>query len=100
MRPLLKHERMLDAYIQALRRCTSFENGNTLAKVLPGILRLSRQQIDDLVASYNESTQLQGSYGFNGKWFTKFGTGMVPHLNRLGTRRFKYGTDGLIEVTK
>jgi TIR domain-containing protein len=100
VRLLLKHERMLNAYVQALRRCTNFENGNTLAKVLPGIERLSPQQIDDLVASYNESTQLQGSYGFNGKWFAKFGHGLVPHLNRLGTRRFKYGTDGLIEVTK
>ena len=100
VRLLLKHERMLSAYVQALRRCISFEHVNALAKVLPDIERLSSQQIDDMVAAYNKSDQLKGSYGFNGKWFAKFGNGLVPHLNRLGTRRFKYGTDGLIEVTK
>ena len=100
VRLLLKHERMLNAYLQALRRCRSFDEGNVLSRLLPDIQRLSPQQIDDLVASYNESTQLQGSFGFNGKRSMFYGRGLVPHLNRLGTRQFKYGTDGLIEVTK
>jgi hypothetical protein len=100
VRLLLKHERMLNAYLQALRRCRNFDDGNVLSKVLPGIDRLSPQQIDDLVVSYNESTQLQGSYGFNGKWISSFGPGLVSHLNRLGSRRFKYGSSRLIEVVK
>jgi len=91
---------MLNAYLQALRRCRNFDDGNVLSKVLPGIDRLSPQQIDDLVVSYNESTQLQGSYGFNGKWISSFGPGLVSHLNRLGSRRFKYGSSRLIEVVK
>jgi hypothetical protein len=100
VRLLLRHDRMFNAYVQALRRCTSFENGNTLAKILPDLERLSVQQIDDLLSAYNESTELQGSYGFNGKRSVFYGRGLVSHLNRLGSRRFKYGTDGLIEVTK
>jgi hypothetical protein len=40
---LLKNDRMLNAYIQALRHCKSWDAGNSLANVLPGIDKLSKQ---------------------------------------------------------
>ena len=63
---LIKNDQMLSAYIQALRNCRSWDSGNTLAKVLPDIEKLTALQIDALVAAYNETSELHGSFGFNG----------------------------------
>jgi hypothetical protein len=97
VRLLLKHDRMVNAYVQAARRCTSFGDANTHAKLFPALGHLSTQQIDDLVAAYNESGELKGSFGFNGTNTMYYGSGLVFHLNRLGgQRRFKYATDRLL----
>ena len=48
---LINNEHMFAAYIEALRKCGSYKSGNLLAKVLPGIERLSSLQIDELVLS-------------------------------------------------
>jgi hypothetical protein len=95
---LIKNDRMFNAYVQALRKCPSWDSGNTLAKALPGIVRLSTQQIDELVAAYNETTELRGSFGFNGLKKMSYGCGLVSYLNRLELRRFVIGTSGLIET--
>ena len=44
---LIKHDRMFSAYLQALRECPSWDTGNVLARVLPGIEKASDQQIDE-----------------------------------------------------
>jgi TIR domain len=95
---LINNDRVFNAYTQALRRCSSWENGNILAKAFPGIHHLSAQQIDELIAAYNETTELQGSFAFNGKNKIFYGTGLVDHLNRLGTRQFRFAKSGLIET--
>lgn len=93
---LIKNDRILSAYIQALRHCPSYDSGNVLAKVLPGIEKLTATQINAFVAAYNETSELRGSFGFNGTKPRVYGPGLVAYLNRLGTRQFKYSSDWLI----
>lgn len=98
VKALIGDSRMFRAYTQALRNCPNYDGGNTLAKVLPSIGLLSPQQIDDLVTAYNETSELRGSYGFNGSKPIIYGPGLVSHLNRLGTRQFVLGDTGLIRI--
>lgn len=94
---LINNDQMFDAYIQALRKCPSWDDGNVLAKVLPEIEKLATLKIDALVAAYNETSELRGSFGFNGSKPRDYGKGLVSHLNRLGRRKFKIAEDRLIE---
>jgi hypothetical protein len=94
---LIKNDRMFSAYIQALRKCPSWDSGNTLGKVLPTIEQLSPAQIDELIATYNETSELRGSFAFNGSKSWHYGPGLVFHLNRIGSRQFRYSATGLIE---
>lgn len=93
---LIKNDRMFSAYVQALRKCTSWDSGNTMAKALPGIEKLSNLQIDDLATAYNENSELRGSFGFNGKSTKFYGPGLVSHLSLLGARQFTFANFGLI----
>jgi hypothetical protein len=87
----IRQERMFAAYVRALRRCPSWNTGNWLANVLPALNGLSENQIDELVAAYNETSELRGAFGFNGTKPGDYGAGLVYHLNRLGRRKFEYG---------
>ena len=95
---LIKNDQMFSAYIQALRKCPHFDSGNILAKVLPSIEKLTAPQIDALVTAYNETSELRGSFGFNGSKPRFYGPGLVTHLNRLGTRQFRVSSSRLIEL--
>lgn len=94
---LIKNDRMFSAYIQALRTCPSWDSGNTLGKALPGIDALSTEQIDEMVAAYNDTSELRGSFAFNGSKSRFYGPGLVSHLNRLSSRQFRFSSAGLIE---
>lgn len=96
---LIKSDQMLNAYIQALHKCPSWDAGNILSKVLPGIEKLTVSQIDALVAAYNnENGELRGSFGFNGTKPQTYGLGLVSYLNRLGNRQFRISSNRLIEL--
>jgi hypothetical protein len=90
---LVKRDRMLSAYLNAMRGCTSFDNGNRLSRILPSIERISEQQLDELVAAYNKNSEIRGSFGFRGNKPSQYGKGLVQHLHRLGPRRFAQDTD-------
>ena len=94
---LIKNDRMFNSYIQALRKCPSWESGNILGKVLAMIETLQAKQIDELVAVYNETSELHGSFAFNGSKAYYYGPGLVSHLNRINSRKFGYSSDDLIE---
>ena len=87
---LIKHDPMFSAYVRAMRNCTSFDNGNQLSNILPAIEKLSEHQIDDLVSAYNENSEVRGAFGFNGDRPGFYGSGILPHLHRLGSRKFKF----------
>jgi hypothetical protein len=95
---LIKNDRMVSAYVDAVRQCPNFNGGNALAQLLPSIERLDSRQIDQLVTAYNESMQLQGSYGFNGAKPQFYGPGLVSYVNRLGTQKFRFTKSRLIEA--
>jgi hypothetical protein len=97
---LIRNERMFNFYVQALRACTSWDNGNEQAKALPAIESLSPQQVDELVAAYNETRELHGSWGFNGTRPGPYGPGLVSHLNRLGVRKFAFVSREKIDLLR
>lgn len=93
---LIKHERMFDAYINALGGCISFDDGNILSRILPEIRDLRGEQIDVLIDAYNNNREIRGSFGFNGNRPTIFGDGLVSHLHRLGPKRYSRNSKGQI----
>jgi hypothetical protein len=82
---LMKHDRMFSAYIQALRRCPSWDCGNVLARALPGIESATDQQIDELVAAANENTEVRYSFGFRGNKRSQHGDGLIPQTREPAT---------------
>jgi hypothetical protein len=94
---LIKQDRMFSAYVGALRRCPSWDDGNILARALEGIEALTEEQIDELVAAYNETSELRGSFAFHGGKPARYGPGLVSYLNRFGAREFRFSESGLIE---
>lgn len=97
---LLKSERMFATYVNALRACPSWTHGNTLGAPLKAIEGLTSEQIDALVAAYNETSELRGSFAFNGGKPNYYGPGLVEHLNILGSRRFEFDSEYLIQQAK
>lgn len=94
----VKHERMLTAYIEAVRECHNYEHANTLSEILPFIDRLSIDQTNQLISAFNENGQVRDSFGFNGKWPSKHGNGLAFHLNRLTGQTYEYTKFGGIEI--
>lgn len=65
---LLSHQSsMIDAYIEALARCGSFDEGNRLSSLLTAIPSLSERQGDRIVEVFNDNYELRNSFGFNGR---------------------------------
>jgi len=64
---LVKHDRMLNAYIKAVQSCESYDQANKLSEILPSLDNLSDLQVDSLMSTFNENGQLRDSFGFNEK---------------------------------
>ncbi len=79
---------MLDAFIDAVRGCASFDNGNTLSQILPRIEVLTEKQAEKLASAFNDNSQLQGSWGFNGQKEWQFGPGLAFHLSRTTGKEY------------
>lgn len=95
---LIKQSRMLDSYISAVSQCPSFENGNALSQVLPYLDTLTGEQADKLVSAYRANPQIRGSYGFDGRWPSKFGPGLASHLRRVTGKPYVATSSGEIEL--
>lgn len=95
-RLLVKRPRMLNAFIQAVPNCGSFDEGNTLSKLLPHIQALTERQADELARAFNGNSQLRGSYGFNGEKPYRYGEGLAAHLSRATGRKYFYTSSGTI----
>jgi TIR domain len=94
LKHLVKQPTMLDAYLRAVSRCTSYDNGNLLSKILKNIKSLSDVQVQSLISSFNNNIQLQGSFGFNGTWTSSFGHGIGDHLSRLTGKKYEISKSG------
>lgn len=85
---LIKNERMVDAYVYAVEKCYSFNDGNALAEALPLISKMSERQAQRLVTAYKENSEVRGSFGFNGSKASQYGSGLEFHLSRIMGRSF------------
>ncbi len=97
---LIKQPRMVDAYIAALPRCRSFEEGITLSRVFRHIDKLTVKQGDEMMSSFNKNPDLHGSWGFNGAYPSRYGQGLAPHLSRATGRKYVMTESGDIERRK
>jgi hypothetical protein len=97
---LIKQPRMLDAYIAALSRCSSFEDANVLANVLPEIGRLSIEQAGQLMSVFNANPDLRGSFGFRGRYPTQYGPGLAKYLTRATGQQYVITTSGEMKRAK
>lgn len=86
---LIKNDAMVNAYIEAIKDCKKYDDSNKLSELLPYIEKLSQSQIDNIIGAFNSNSQINESYGFNGKKPTIFGEGLACHLNRITKMDFK-----------
>lgn len=95
---LIYQERMLNAYIDALRNCEDYSQGNMLAVILPSIKNVSVRQADKMAQIFNNNDQLQGSFGFNGSGPDKCGRGLAFHLTRIAGQKYIFTSSGQIKL--
>jgi hypothetical protein len=80
---LIPHEKYLNSYLSAVEKCSSFNDGNDLANILPTIETLSTEQEKRLVNAYNTNAEVSGSFGFSGSRPRTYGDGLPVHLKRI-----------------
>jgi hypothetical protein len=93
---LIKKEPMLNAYINAVQNCQSYDSGTKLAELLPCIDKFSDSQIERIVKAFNENSQVYDCYGFNGKKPRYYGDGLAHHLRRITNVDYKLSSRGKI----
>jgi hypothetical protein len=96
-RLLIRHPRMLEAYITALPECESFDQGNILSAVLPDIEKLTKGQAEQMIKAYDDDPQLRGSFGFNGAKPRLYGEGLAVHLSRATGHKYVMTSSGEIK---
>jgi hypothetical protein len=94
---LCKSSDFFPAYLRAIRACQSWTDANYLAEYFPLFDTLSEDQIDELIAAYNVSPELAGSFGFDGTKPRLFGKGILHYLNLWSDRNFKFDADCYIK---
>ena len=92
---LTKYEKMINAYINVIKECNTYENANTLSKMLPNLDSISPDQTREIISAFNNNDQIHNSFGFNGRK-KSFGEGLAFHLNRLTGKNFFYTSTGEI----
>jgi hypothetical protein len=87
---LCRHPNFFPAYLRALRTCQGWTYANYLAEYFPLFKQLTEEQVDELIAAYNETPELSGSFGFDGTKPGLFGKGILHFLNLWSTRKFRF----------
>jgi hypothetical protein len=95
---LIQNERFFNLYLSAVEECSSFNDGNEFAKILPSIIMLSPEHETRLVNAYNMNTEVQGSFGFNGSRPNIYGKGLQSHLRRITGKQYIFDRAGKLEL--
>lgn len=95
---LIRNEKMVNVYIEAVKNCFCFDDGNSLAEILPSIDKLSEEQENNLISAFNENVQVHGSYGFLGKKPSLNGRGLAYHLTRITGKKYVVTPSYTIEI--
>ena len=93
IKALMKHEKMIDIYIELMRKCRSFAKGNSLAEYLPYMESINNEQAIMMIDVFHDNNQVNGSAGFIGDEQNKYGKGLVYHLNRATIKTYEYDDD-------
>jgi hypothetical protein len=93
---LIKHSRMLSAFIEVLPKCRNFEEGLKLAQLLAQIESLTLQQADQMMKAHNMNPELSGCWGFSGVRGQPYGMGLAYHLSRLTGMNYSRRGNGQI----
>lgn len=83
-----KDSDMKTSFIEMVKNCESYDDGNRLAKILDSITGLTDEQVRQLVAAFNENIQVNGSFGFNGEHSYSYGEGLAHHLKRITGKEY------------
>lgn len=94
---LINQTRMLDSYVAAAERCSSFDQGNTISTVLPSISKITDEQARRLCVAFNSNYELHCSFGFNGNNSRYYGDGLAAHLSRTTGHKYRLNASGDIE---
>lgn len=95
---LIKQPRMLDVYLRAVQMCSSWDQGNRFGLILPHIDKLTDNQVQQLISAFRDNSELQGSFGFNGKNPRYYGEGLLHHLSRITGKNYKFNSENEIQV--
>jgi hypothetical protein len=93
IKALMKHEKMIDIYIELMKECNNFVTGNKLAEYLPYIKSITNIQAKEIINIFHNNDQVKGSLGFNGDESKKYGKGLVYHLNRTSSKKYSFDDD-------
>ncbi len=93
MKILMLEEKMIDAYIEKLRLCPSYEDANRLSQCLPYVGLITKEQIQKIIDIYAENGQVRGSRGFNGHKPDEHGKGILYHLSRATGEKYSIATN-------
>lgn len=93
---LVKEQRMLQAYLSALRNCGNFRDGLALAQVLPAIETLTPADADSAAEAFNRNPQLRDCWAFRGDKPSVHGPGLAYHLTRATGQVFVLDSSGQI----
>lgn len=83
---LLRYSQVKDAYIKAVFSCDSYEQGNTLSKLLPHIKNLTMDQLDRLIDAWYSNDQVRDSFGFSGR--ASYSLGICHYISLWDPERF------------
>ena len=96
-----KDPAMVESFIEMVKNCECFDDGNQLAEVLNFITELTEEQEEKLVTAFNENAQVSGSYGFSGERPYRHGEGLAHHLKRItGSDYFTYKENYKLNIGK
>ena len=90
---LMSNAKMVDSYIDKLKKCRNWSEANQLAICLPYMQNLNNNQIELIIDTFNTNIEISGSFEFNGE------RGLVYHLERITNYRYEYD-DSIIRVIK
>ena len=78
-----KDPMIVDYFVKAVQGCESYDQANRLAELVPNIRSLTEDQVSRLVEAFNTNSQVNGSYGFNGRRPNQHRAGLAQFLTRV-----------------
>jgi hypothetical protein len=97
---IVKNKAMIEAYVQAIADCPSWNAGNDLAEILPALKSLDEDQTQAVVDAYNSNSEVHGSWGFNGTRPGTYRRGLIAHLDRWTPGEYEVGDGPAYQIRR